>query len=158
MQRSVGALTLCFAAAFAHGFVLAPHRLASVARPPPRAVAVQQATAPRTVVVTDMDETLIASKSTGYIIQFLVNYGAFLRLAVSLPFAAVRQPRSPAGAPQAATPCPTGAHRRLAAPRRLARSSSPSPRSRGRWRCGSCTGWRSAASTSRARVASPPSS
>ena len=109
MRSDLRVLTICCAAACGHGFVLAPHRMASVARPPPRAVAVQQATAPRTVVVTDMDETLIASKSTGYIIQFLVNYGAFLRLAVSLPFAAVRQQLA-RGRPQAAGTCPTSAH------------------------------------------------
>ena len=41
----------------------------------------------KTVVVTDMDETLITSKSTGYVIKFLVHYKAFLRLAVTLPCA-----------------------------------------------------------------------
>jgi len=44
------------------------------------------ASAPRKVVVTDMDETLIASKSTGYVISFLVKYGAFVRLLI-LPLA-----------------------------------------------------------------------
>uniref|UniRef100_A0A7S4BKE9 LNS2/PITP domain-containing protein n=1 Tax=Chrysotila carterae TaxID=13221 RepID=A0A7S4BKE9_CHRCT len=48
----------------------------------------------RTVVVTDMDETLISRKSTGYIIAFLVRYRAFLRLAVSLPLAAFLIPIS----------------------------------------------------------------
>jgi phosphoserine phosphatase len=37
--------------------------------------------ASRNVVVTDMDETLITSKSTGYIVKFLLLYKAFLRLA-----------------------------------------------------------------------------
>lgn len=32
------------------------------------------------VVVTDMDETLISKKSTGYIIKFLVMYRAYIRL------------------------------------------------------------------------------
>mmetsp|Transcript_56656 Transcript_56656/g.148757 ORF Transcript_56656/g.148757 Transcript_56656/m.148757 type:complete len:224 (+) Transcript_56656:37-708(+) len=45
------------------------------------------APASKTVVVTDMDETLIASKSTGYVIKFLVYHKAFLRLAVALPCA-----------------------------------------------------------------------
>lgn len=42
--------------------------------------------AARNVVVTDMDETLISKKSTGYIIKFLIFYKAFLRLAcLALP-------------------------------------------------------------------------
>jgi len=41
----------------------------------------------RTVVVTDMDETLISKKSTGYIIKFLVQCRAYLRLFFSLPLA-----------------------------------------------------------------------
>uniref|UniRef100_A0A7S0NX93 LNS2/PITP domain-containing protein n=1 Tax=Calcidiscus leptoporus TaxID=127549 RepID=A0A7S0NX93_9EUKA len=48
----------------------------------------------RTVVVTDMDETLITRKSTGYIIAFLVRYRAFLRLACALPLALVLIPLS----------------------------------------------------------------
>ncbi|KAL1529793.1 hypothetical protein AB1Y20_000726 [Prymnesium parvum] len=42
---------------------------------------------PKTVVVTDMDETLISSKSTGFVIKFLIHYKAYLRLAVALPCA-----------------------------------------------------------------------
>ena len=68
-------------------------------RPLPRAstrrfsaAAAPAAAKEKVVVFTDMDETLIASKSTGYIISFLVQYGAFLRLAVCLPLAAVRGP------------------------------------------------------------------
>lgn len=56
----------------------------------PPAAAVPAMVAPaasRTVVVTDMDETLIASKSTGYVIKFLMYHKAFLRLAVALPCA-----------------------------------------------------------------------
>jgi len=34
------------------------------------------------VVVTDMDETLITKKSTGYVIKFLIMYRAFARLAL----------------------------------------------------------------------------
>ena len=48
----------------------------------------------KTVVVTDMDETLICSKSTGYVINFLVQYKAWLRLAVTLPCALILIPLS----------------------------------------------------------------
>lgn len=46
----------------------------------------------RTVVVTDMDETLISKKSTGYVINFLVKLRAFRLLLVPL-LAAVSGPR-----------------------------------------------------------------
>lgn len=67
-----------------------PIRSSLLARPahpaiPPKLY--MQASGAKNVVVTDMDETLITSKSTGYIIKFLVHYKAFLRLAVALPCA-----------------------------------------------------------------------
>lgn len=37
------------------------------------------------VVVTDMDETLISKKSTGYIIRFMFAYRSFLRIIFLLP-------------------------------------------------------------------------
>jgi len=51
---------------------------------PPCAVA-SAPTASASVVVTDMDETLISKKSTGYIISFLWHYRAILRLIFLLP-------------------------------------------------------------------------
>ena len=38
------------------------------------------ASAPTSVVVTDMDETLISKKSTGFVVSFLKHYRAWLRL------------------------------------------------------------------------------
>jgi len=71
----------------AHGFFAvpairhaAPVQLSVAARRPLRSAPVRAAEALRKVVVTDMDETLIASKSTGYVITFLVQYRAFVRL------------------------------------------------------------------------------
>lgn len=55
----------------------------------PRAVHVYAnaaASVGRQCVVTDMDETLISKKSTGYIISFLVAYKAWVRLVFGLPF------------------------------------------------------------------------
>jgi len=43
--------------------------------------------APRQIVVTDMDETLIRNKSTGYVIAFLLHCRCYLRLIFSLPLA-----------------------------------------------------------------------
>lgn len=60
----------------------------------PRGIAPARMLAAKTVVVTDMDETLISKKSTGYIIKFLLHYGAYLRLFVSLPLAVVLIPLS----------------------------------------------------------------
>jgi len=48
----------------------------------------------RSVVVTDMDETLIASKSTGYVINFLVQYRAYVRLMLLPVLVAVLIPLS----------------------------------------------------------------
>lgn len=55
---------------------------------------VAAAAAARNVVVTDMDETLISKKSTGYVIKFLVQMKCFLRLLCTLPLALVLIPLS----------------------------------------------------------------
>jgi hypothetical protein len=60
----------------------------------PRSAALAASAVARRAVVTDMDETLIKSKSTGHIVAFLVQYRAYLRLAVALPLAAVLIPLS----------------------------------------------------------------
>ncbi len=59
---------------------------AGAARQSLRPPAVKMAAKSR-VVVTDMDETLIAHKSTGFVIKFLVYYRAYLRLLL-VPFLA----------------------------------------------------------------------
>ena len=69
-----------------YGFHLAhinPHKTvhATVHRPVPQRQLRCGAVRAATVVVTDMDETLISKRSTGYVIKFLVFYRAFLRLA-----------------------------------------------------------------------------
>ena len=54
---------------------------------------IEMSEAKRSIVVTDMDETLISKKSTGYIISFLKKYKAYVRLMLALPLAMV-SPRS----------------------------------------------------------------
>lgn len=57
---------------------------AARATPPPLALAAAAPTPSRTVVVTDMDETLISKKSTGYVIAFLRRLRAVRILLVPL--------------------------------------------------------------------------
>lgn len=83
-----------------YGFHLAhinPHKTvhATVHRPVPQRQLRCGAVRAATVVVTDMDETLISKKSTGYVIKFLVFYRAFLRLAcLAIPAFVVLKPIS----------------------------------------------------------------
>ena len=48
----------------------------------------------RSAVVTDMDETLISKKSTGFVIEFCKQKRAFVRLAFALPLALLLIPLS----------------------------------------------------------------
>ena len=57
-----------------------PLARASARRFSAAAAAPPSATSPRVVVFTDMDETLIAKKSTGFVIKFLVAKRAWPRL------------------------------------------------------------------------------
>ena len=52
------------------------------------------ALAARSAVVTDMDETLISKKSTGFVIEFCKQKRAFVRLAFALPLALLLIPLS----------------------------------------------------------------
>ena len=51
----------------------------------------------KSVVVTDMDETLVKQKSTGYIVKFLVRYRAYIRLTLCLWLAIFLIPVSKTG-------------------------------------------------------------
>jgi len=82
------ARALLLASMLGHGNVHAfsPTSLPFVARPHSRGLAPSPIAAAAvispvmTCVVTDMDETLISKKSTGYVVSFLVKYRAILRL------------------------------------------------------------------------------
>jgi len=73
-----------------HGFVVAVAAAAAAAAASATRSGLPAASAPaapRQIVVTDMDETLIRNKSTGYVIAFLLHCRCYLRLIFSLPLA-----------------------------------------------------------------------
>ena len=90
----MAALLLCGVAAFMPTTHVARPLAATVTLSAQRGCAIAQQPASRQVVVTDMDETLITKKSTGYIIKFLFMYGAYIRLFFFLWIGAILIPIS----------------------------------------------------------------